>query len=322
MEKTENYICLFDTSIASLNVGDFIIMDAVKKQLSLIDKLPQLVSLPTHDNFGKEGRKIMSTAEFSLVGGTNLLSSELLKYRQWKFKFTDLAYMRNCILMGVGWWQYQNKPDLISEVIWKRILHKEMIHSVRDSFTQNQLKSIGVTNVINTGCPTMWQLTPEHCSTISEGIGKRVVFTLTDYNQDLIADGNLITSLKQNYEEVVFWPQGSEDIYYFNKFEEKIRANILILPPQLSALDEHLCLENTDYIGTRLHAGIRALQHKVRTLIIGIDNRAIEKSKDFNLPVLARKDIDNINKKINEKCGIEINMPWENINAWKSQFTK
>ena len=40
--------CLFDTSIASSNVGDYIIMDAVKEQLSKIDNLPQIVSLPTH----------------------------------------------------------------------------------------------------------------------------------------------------------------------------------------------------------------------------------------------------------------------------------
>ena len=51
--------------------------------------------------------------------------------------------------------------------------------------------------------------------------------------------------------------------------------------------------ENIDYVGTRLHAGIRALQHKKRTIIIGIDNRAIEKAKDFNLTVIDRKNIKN-----------------------------
>lgn len=222
--------------------------------------------------------------------------------------------------MGVGWWQYQSKPDWISALMWKRILHTEMLHSVRDSFTLNQLKSIGITNVINTGCPTMWELTSEHCAAIPKTIGKQVVFTLTDYNQDLPADSQLIASLKNNYGKVIYWPQGSEDIYYFNKFDKKLRDGIEILPPQLSSLDSHLCMNDTDYIGTRLHAGIRALQHKSRALIIGIDNRAIEKSKDFNLPVLARKDIKNIDIIIQKEQGFEINMPWDSINQWKLQF--
>ena len=40
--------------------------------------------------------------------------------------------------------------------IYKRILSSEFMHSVRDSFTEEQLRSVGINNVINTGCPTMW----------------------------------------------------------------------------------------------------------------------------------------------------------------------
>lgn len=116
--------CLFDTSIASSNVGDYIIMDAVKEQLSKIDNLPQIVSLPTHDSFGKEGRGLLSQSEASIIGGTNLLSSHLLKYKQWKFKYMDLPWLSNCILMGVGWWQYQSVPDFFTSLVWKRVLHK------------------------------------------------------------------------------------------------------------------------------------------------------------------------------------------------------
>ena len=53
-------------------------------------------------------------------------------------------------------------------------------------------------------------------------------------------------------------------------------------------------LENTkniDYVGTRLHGGMRALQHEKRTIILGIDNRAIELNKDYNIPVIEQKNL-------------------------------
>lgn len=315
-----NMFCLFDTSIASSNVGDFIIMDAVKEQLAALDALPQCASLPTHDSFGKEGRSLLLQSNFSIVGGTNLLSSHLLKYKQWRFKYTDLPWLSNCVLMGVGWWQYQDVPDQFSSLVWKRVLHKEMLHSVRDSFTESQLKAIGLTNVINTGCPTMWNLTPEHCAAISADKSNRVVFTLTDYNQDRDSDLKLISVLKSIYQDVYFWPQGSGDISYFNSLPREAIGDVKVMPPHLNSLNAVLDSGNIDYVGTRLHAGIRALQRKIRCLIIGIDNRAIEKSKDFGLPVLSRADIDRLRDLLCSPIHLDIRLPEENINVWKQQF--
>ena len=79
-------------------------------------------------------------------------------------------------------------------------------------------------------------------------------------------------------------------------------------------------LINLDFIGTRLHAGIRALQKFRRTIILGIDNRATEKSKDFNLKVLQRDDIDKLNGIINNDFRTEININETNIKKWKDQF--
>ena len=49
---------------------------------------------------------------------------------------------------------------------------------------------------------------------------------------------------------------------------------------------------NIEYIGTRLHGGIRALQHGRRTMIIAVDGRAMEKKKDIHLPVVDRNTLD------------------------------
>ena len=48
--------------------------------------------------------------------------------------------------------------------------HKKYIHSVRDSFSEQMLNSMGITNVINTGCPTMWGITKELCQDISSAM--------------------------------------------------------------------------------------------------------------------------------------------------------
>lgn len=313
-------ITLFDTSIASENVGDFIIMDAVNEQLAEVIYTEQIITLPTHDTFGKEGRRILSLSKYAIVGGTNLLTSQYFKYQQWKFRARNLTVLNNSVLMGVGWWQYQTKPDLITSKILKRILSSEFIHSVRDEYTKKQLAKIGIYNVINTSCPTMWKLTPEHCKNITKTKAKSVVFTLTDYNKNEVADLHLIETLVQNYQDIYYWPQGTGDLAYIDRLVNKIKCNINILPPNLTALNNTLKTESIDYIGTRLHAGVRALQLSKRTIIIGIDNRALEKSKDFNLTVLSRDEISKLDSLINSTFETVINLPIDNINKWKKQF--
>ena len=71
---------------------------------------------------------------------------------------------------------------------------------------------------------------------------------------------------------------------------------------------------------SRLHGGIRALNFKRRTLIIGVDNRAIEINKDTNLPFMLRDNIEHVDKWINSVKKTEIILPNDHINEWKSQF--
>ena len=59
---------------------------------------------------------------------------------------------------------------------------------------------------------------------------------------------------------------------------------------------------------------------KVRTLIVSIDNRAEEKNKDFNLPIIKRDSLSDLSYIINTSFSTEINIPEEKIEKWKSQF--
>ncbi len=316
-------VLIFNTSICSRNIGgDSIIMEAVQNELYNIFPDSMFFHTITHDKVWKKTYRLNKDSDYSFIGGTNLLSSNMHVYNQWKINLIDSVFLKNIILMGVGWWQYQNKPNLYTKILLNKVLSKTQLHSVRDSYTEKMLRSIGIANVINTSCPTMWKLTKEHCAKVPKTKAKEVVFTLTDYNKDVEKDKKLINILLNNYQTVYFWPQGDGDIEYIKTITDSNKINIL--GPSLRNYNFLLEDKNIDidYVGTRLHAGIRALQKKRRTIIIAIDNRSEEKSKDFNLKVLNRRNLDQIENIINEDFITNININQENINIWKKQFIK
>jgi SAM-dependent methyltransferase len=220
--------------------------------------------------------------------------------------------------MGVGWWQYQGAISAYTQQILRHCLHPSLYHSVRDSYTKEKLSSIGINNVLMTGCPTLWSLTEDHCRRIRRGKSENVLLTFTNYSQDK-SDLELFNIVQSKYKNIYVWVQGPEDLDYAKQFSDKIH----ILPPRLDSLDELLASDiELDYIGTRCHAGIRAMQHLRRTIIIGVDNRAIEMQKDFNLPVLARANLSALPKAIDCEFETRLNLPFDTIGRWCRQFSE
>jgi hypothetical protein len=315
-------ITIFDTSIGTMNVGDEIINDSAKKWLGKIFPKSQFINLSTHDGISNVGLNRSSVGKFRFICGSNILNSNLLTSQQWNFSPIDFVKVEPLSLMGVGWSNYQKTPSLYTRWVYKNKLDKSVIHSVRDSYTESMLKSIGFKNVINTACPTMWALTEELCDRVPKEKGENVIFTLTDYRPDIEADSAMIKILKSSYKKVYFWVQGSKDLSYFSKLDESLTNEIEVVSPRLDLYDSILkSTLSLDFVGTRLHAGIRALQNERRTIIIGVDNRAIEKKKDFNIPVVLRKNINtDLKEIINSDFSTKISIPTQNINAWMEQF--
>lgn len=319
--KTVKNISVFDTSIATQNVGDEIIMDAVYHELNEVFNEAMFLKIPSHEVIGISSLSLIRHSEFGIVGGSNILSSSMNKYKQWKISLLQSFLIKNkALLLGVGWRNYQEKPNLITRKLLKNLLNREYLHSVRDSYTEKKLKEEGFQNVINTSCPTMWRLTPEHCAQIPSQKSDTVIFTLTDYSKDQVSDTFLVNALLTNYKEVYYWVQSRKDLIYLNELVTDTNR-IKIIAPSLKAYTDFLESNDCDYVGTRLHGGIRALQFKKRAIIVGVDNRAIEKKKDFNLNVIERKDLkNNLEGMINTEFETKINIPMENIEKWKSQF--
>ena len=321
-----NKIVLFEPSIASINIGDQIIVDSIKNIFNDITKDSFIVEISTHLPLTSRYAKYLGSFQYKLICGSNLIVGNfgsIIHLNQWPVSIFNYKNYSPCILIGAGAQKYNMKINSYSRFIYHSILHKDFLHSVRDSYTKMLLEKAGFTNIVNTGCPTMWGLTPNHCKKIPVNKGESVIFTLTDYekidnNEKRNRDNKLINTLIQEYDKVFFWPQGIKDWEYYKSLDAS--KEIKILNPNLASLDEVLSKPGVDYIGTRLHAGIRALQFKKRTIIIAIDNRAKEINADFSIPIIDKKDIDNLSNVINQDLKTNIILPVENIRTFLKQF--
>lgn len=315
------HILLFDTSIGTDNVGDEIIMNYCWRQLSNIfnNEFFYLDRIPTHLEIGKSAYKLCNNAKFNLVCGTNILKTSILWKRGWKIGLREAFNIKNVCLMGAGWGNY-NKfgTDPYTRFIYRSILSKKLLHSVRDGYTESKLRAIGVNNVLNTACPTMWNLTKEHCKSIPKIKSSKVITALTYYKPDIEKDRLMFDILHDNYKTIYLWIQQAKDYDYFKRLN--VHYNVKFIRPILSEYDRLLSQNDIDFIGSRLHGGIRALNHGCRSLIIGVDNRAKEINRDTNLPYIDRINIKSLDKWINNSIETDIFLPKKEIEEWKKQF--
>ncbi len=191
-------IGVLNTSIASENGGDFIIMEAAAKEIGECLPLAFKIHLTTHEKLSRASLRLQGKVAFNIACGTNLLHSHMEIVKQWNIGFYAAWFLKPVVLLGVGWrGQARRRTTIYTKLLLRRLLSREHLHSVRDSYTETRLREIGVENVINTACPTMWSLMPEHCAEIPAEKGDDVVVTLTDYSRDAGQDRQLLDVLKR-----------------------------------------------------------------------------------------------------------------------------
>ena len=319
-DKHPNQVVLFDPALASQNIGDEIISSSAREWLSPIIGDSFVMSVSTHQKMSFRYKRYLNESKYSFVLGSNLLKSGMLfGFRQWDISLLDTFQIHDAILVGCGWHAYENKIGLYSSALYKSILSNEFLHSVRDEYTKDKLTNIGMCNVINTGCSTMWGFTPEFCEGIPMEQAPNAIVTLTDYNKDASRDERLLQILLDSYQSVAIWLQGNGDRDYAVTLPSFSKCTVI--RSTLADFDNVLMNNEVDYIGTRLHGGIRALQHGRRSLIIAIDNRAREKSKDFNIPVLERENIEDLYSWITGGKATDIRIPLNEIDRFLNQFS-
>ena len=279
----------------SINLGDLIIRRSIDELLAELLPGADIFRASSHQFLDHDLLQQAMLADLVLVAGTNLLSSHILDYNQWKLSpdpaFSINPPQLNAVLLGVGWWQYQDAPDAITREYYKTILHPTLSHSVRDAYTGQKLASCGVPGILNTSCPTLWKLDGRDAARRQNN--RQCLFCLTDYNQQPETDNSLIEVLLESYETLFFFPQGSDDLRYAASLPAFGQAGerIVSLPHTIEALYDIVGKGALDYIGTRLHTGALCLEYGAPALILGIDNRSQEIARDINLPVAPRGDM-------------------------------
>lgn len=324
-----NNILILDTSIASFNKGDDIIMECTRKELAPLLEPSFELTLPTHVSpfhWYQVWRNSLYVQQFrnckyKFVGGSNILIPHLLThFPQWNINLFNYQPMKGCIMVGVGAGAgAEGKMNWYTKYVYQHLLNREYYHSARDERSKEYMERLGL-KAINTGCVTMWMLTPEFCATIPSRKSDRVVFTLTASSnpQNLEKDQLILDTLLRNYSEVYFWPQGVQDCDYFHKL--KNIGTVKILQASKQAYDDYLTSNDTDYVGTRLHGGVYAMRHGRRAIIIAIDERARAINAKNHLNYIDYNKLEDLEEKIQSEFETKIIMDSDAIKRWKSQF--
>ncbi len=329
-EKLMKKVVVFDTAIGTTNLGDEIILQCLEEQMAFLLDNCFIMRFGTHmknlprERYVNGSQKIQFAydADFKLIMGTNLLSRDIKKTQpQWPIGKLDSWLYDNCIMAGVGTTLSEGKVTRYSKKMYQRILRPDFCHSVRDEESKRLLEEAGF-QAINTGCPTLWKITPEFCKQIPTQKASRVVFSLSGYKaqRNRKRDLDLIRILRDNYEELYFWSQTSADEPYLDTFEDVGDIHRIC---SMKKYKEILDAGDIDYVGTRLHGGVYALQRKVRSIIIAIDHRARGFHETNNLCICERDDIpEKLEDMINGALVTEIRLRQDDIDRWKAQFNQ
>ena len=326
--KTIKPAILFDTSVGSCNKGDEIIMQSCRRALAPILRDHFVITLPTHtplahgyQNSHRFGvGAYYGDAEWKFLCGTNILNANLLvPVPLWNLHLWNARYAKGTVCVGVGMGDERDRPTLYTRRFYASVLSKTFIHSTRDERTAEFLRGMGF-RAVNTGCCTLWGLDEAFCRTIPPGKGRDVVFTLTDYKPDPVLDRRLVEILVQEYENVYFWTQGKGDFSYFQSLGDGLP--VTVIPPSLEAYEELLRRPELDYVGTRLHGGIKAMQMGRRAVILSVDNRAEDMHRDFSLCILPRSAVETLPARLHEEFTASPRLHAEAIRTFLSQFTE
>lgn len=319
-------IVLFDPSYGTSNLGDLIINEAVMKHMDFLFSKHFLVRYSSHNPllhvhqllFNNHVTRNCNKKHLKFLGGSNIVKLHLNRPTpDWNINPLTKHLYRNSVCIGAGSEGKPGTSDFYTRSIHRSVMSKDFIHSTRDEVTKQFLEQLGF-KATNTGCPTTWDLTKDHCRQIPTTKAKDVVFTLTDYLADHEQDESLINTLLNNYETVYFWPQGVRDLEYFKTLKDSKKINVL--GANLNSYRAALQKGNIDYVGTRLHAGIYAMQYKIRSIILIVDNRARDMQESYNINTVEREKIDDLQDMLNSSFSTQVNIDEEKISKWKKQF--
>ena len=305
------HVHLLDTAVASTNVGDEIIVEAALRHIGPSLENCYVSSSSSHDGLGPSGARLVEQADLVLFLGSNALSPHfhIGKPSIWHLKKADVPLLSGkLVLVGVGAKAHYKDVEPRQMRLLNRLLHKDLAHSVRDATAASIVRECGRT-ANNTSCPSLWQFADR--VPVSPGKADGVTFTLTAHKPDP-NDRAMIKILREEYRRLWFWPQQPRDLDYLRSLD--CADGVEIIAPNLAAYDTHLHEHETDVVGTRLHGTIRGLHFGRRIIVISIDNRAEDISREVGLPAVGRSRIGSeLGERLRNPEEVSLSLPADNI---------
>ena len=313
------HVHLLDTSVASDNLGDEIIVSEARRYVFEVFGDAYISTSSSHDGMGYYGRQLAQSADIVLLLGTNGLTA---KYQRrghfvWQVGRADIRALEGkVVLFGVGASKDFDAVQPRQARLLKRLLSSQHVHSVRDETGLRLLQEIGIKGA-NTSCPTLWRYRTENPD-VPETKAPAACFTLTKHKASP-HDLPFIEGLRACYDKLYFWPQQARDLGYLESLTDT--KGIQIVPPNLQAYDTLLANTDIDVVGTRLHGGIRGLMHGRRTLVTQIDNRARDIGQETGLPTHDRAETGPaLTDAINGRFQTRLTLPSTEIDRFLNQF--
>lgn len=307
-------IAVLDPSLATDNLGDEVIYEAVEEIIFSLFPDAFLHRIATHERMSDRSHAVLRKASLVFVAGSNLLPPD---GGQWRITLDDAPYCDDIVVLGAGWQHDGTMFNRRSEKLTRRLLSATRIHSVRDAKARDNLAGLGL-SVLNTSCPSLWGLDAAALARTPVARAQEAVVTVTAYRNTPEADAAFLRLVTECYRKVWFYPQMASDIPHLDRIGfghlPRIRAST-------AAYTAFLAGNEVDYIGSRLHGGIRALQMAKRTLVLAVDNRARDISAHTGLPSVPIADTDAIRAWIETPAPTRLTLPEAEIAAWRAQFS-
>lgn len=320
MSRQRPAIFVFEPRVGSTNVGDAIIVEACVQEIMRLFPDAHLDSVSLHQPVARKQRRRMGEADLVVVAGSNMLNTRLaspVRLSRWQISLIDTLSVSDTVLMGVGWNKRSDQVNPLGAWILRRAVSSTTPHAVRDELTAHKLRDAGVSNAMVTSCPSLWGL-----SRGSEGVpiekGEDVVTTLNQNSVEPEWDRDLLRMLKKEYRRVFFWPQGHLDAGYLDHLGSE---GVEILPATLEAYDGLLeCARSLDYVGLRVHGGVRALQKNRRAVVVSVDDRAFGLARSSGIPVVERGNLGETSEAIESSWHTQLHLPSGAISEWRARL--
>jgi hypothetical protein len=297
------------------NVGDFLIFNKAKELITHFLKPSKTVEYRRTDDFRDYVDSINNTDALFICGGPGyrkLFYPYVYKFLEYYDEITTPV-----IPYGLGW---QGLPRYLpkrfkfspmSEVYIRRIHEKIPVSTTRDEITKEVVGRIGVNNVINTGCPTLFEFDkmansqPFHKPTSIENLVVSMAQDphLHEQNVDLL---RALAELFPDANKYALFHRGIGADEQTTKSEGEVLRRLVskssdagfeIIDLSYDLNQMQLYKDSDIHVGYRVHGHAFSVSHRIPTFLLWEDGRGQGMSGNLGLegvPAFKTKNLDRV----------------------------